>query len=372
MVFRWVFFAIISSFSNFKLQFNILIIILAFNKNIKKNTGKDLILQQFYGMFMKKVIHTLRNQLVTGVQLIVPVIFTIMALSIELTIPKQTDEPPLTLNLQPFGNGLTEMYTTGKTPSNLTLGVASRYEYTLANRNDIPLRVTTAPFDIAVVNQSKAIGIATFNKRYIIGLEMGQGMKDNESVTEIISYFNGQPFHSPAISLAYTMNAILKHATQDNILSITTINFPLPQSLSENTRGLFFSTLGTGFVVAFCVIFGMAFLIASFALFLIKERATGAKHLQRVSGVGTGAFWFSNFLWDMINYLIPVLLIIVVFAAFNTDAFVEDHRLGILFGLFLLFGWGSLPFVYIIQFVFKTPPAGLVAVSMLNILSGKI
>jgi hypothetical protein len=55
---------------------------------------------------MKKMIHTLRNRLVTGVQLSVPVIFTIMALSIELAIPKVKDEPPLTLDLQPFGNGL--------------------------------------------------------------------------------------------------------------------------------------------------------------------------------------------------------------------------------------------------------------------------
>jgi ATP-binding cassette subfamily A (ABC1) protein 3 len=70
--------------------------------------------------------------------------------------------------------------------------------------------------------------------------------------------------------------------------------------------------------------------------------------------------------------LIPVFLILIVFAAFNSDAFVKDHRLGLLFGMFLLFGWGSLPFVYVIQFVFKTAPAGMVAVSMLNILSGKI
>jgi hypothetical protein len=52
----------------------------------------------------------LGNRLVTGVQLIVPVIFTIMALSIELAIPKVKDEPSLTLDLQPFGNGLTELY----------------------------------------------------------------------------------------------------------------------------------------------------------------------------------------------------------------------------------------------------------------------
>jgi hypothetical protein len=45
---------------------------LAFNKDVKKNYGTNLIVQQFFGMFMKKMIHTLRNRLVTGVQLIVP------------------------------------------------------------------------------------------------------------------------------------------------------------------------------------------------------------------------------------------------------------------------------------------------------------
>jgi hypothetical protein len=51
-----------------KIQF---IYFLAFNKDVKKNYGTNLIVQQFFGMFMKKMIHTLRNRLVTGVQLIV-------------------------------------------------------------------------------------------------------------------------------------------------------------------------------------------------------------------------------------------------------------------------------------------------------------
>jgi hypothetical protein len=37
---------------------------LAFNKDVKKNYGTNLIVQQFFGMFMKKMIHTLRNRLV--------------------------------------------------------------------------------------------------------------------------------------------------------------------------------------------------------------------------------------------------------------------------------------------------------------------
>lgn len=36
----------------------------------------------------------------------------------------------------------------------------------------------------------------------------------------------------------------------------------------------------TGFVVSFHTMFGMAFLASSFVLFLIKERATKAKHCQ--------------------------------------------------------------------------------------------
>ncbi|XP_076108921.1 phospholipid-transporting ATPase ABCA3-like isoform X1 [Mytilus galloprovincialis] len=343
---------------------------IAFNKDVQKNHGIHLMVQQFYGMFIKKIIHTIRNRLVTGVQLIVPVIFTIMALSIELSVPKISDEPVLKMDLTPFGNGLTELYFSGASPTTFTTGVATQYKNLLSLRGDSPTSTNNGSFDDAILSKTKTVGIATFNKKYIIGLDMQQGIQGGNPVTEMTVYFNGQPFHGPSIAMAYTMNAILRHAMSLNNHSISTRNFPLPISLSENSRGIFFSTIGTGFTVAFTVIFGMAFLIGSFVIFLIKERASGAKHLQKVSGVGDGEFWFSNFLWDLINYLIPVFLIVIVFAAFNTDAFVKNHRLGLLFLLFLLFGWSSLPYVYVMQFLFKTAPAGMVAVSMLNILSG--
>ncbi|CAG2240533.1 ABCA3 [Mytilus edulis] len=343
---------------------------IAFNKDVQKNHGIHLMVQQFYGMFVKKIIHTIRNRVVTGVQLIVPVIFTIMALSIELSVPKISDEPVLKMDLTPFGNGLTELYFSGASPTTFTTGVATQYKNLLSLRGDSPTSTNNGSFDDAILSKSKTVGVATFNKKYIIGLDMQQGSQNGNPITEMTVYFNGQPYHGPSIAMTYTMNAILRHAMSLKNHSITTRNFPLPISLSENSRGIFFSTIGTGFTVAFNVIFGMAFLIGSFVIFLIKERASGAKHLQKVSGVGDGEFWFSNFLWDLINYLIPVFLIIIVFAAFNTDAFVKDNRLGLLFLLFLLFGWSSLPYVYFMQFLFKTAPAGMVAVSMLNILSG--
>ena len=47
-----------------------------------------------------------------------------------------------------------------------------------------------------------------------------------------------------------------------------------------------------------------ASLSASFAVFLVRERANKSKHVQTVSGAPPSAFWASVYLWDLINYAI--------------------------------------------------------------------
>ena len=47
-----------------------------------------------------------------------------------------------------------------------------------------------------------------------------------------------------------------------------------------------------------------ASLSASFAVFLVRERANKSKHVQTVSGAPPSAFWASVYLWDLINYTI--------------------------------------------------------------------
>jgi len=76
-----------------------------------------------------------------------------------------------------------------------------------------------------------------------------------------------------------------------------------------------------GFQIAFNLCFGMAFLASSFILFLVQERASKAKHLQFVSGVDPISYWTSCYLWDLINYLLPCVLLIILFAAFQESAF---------------------------------------------------
>ena len=44
-----------------------------------RNTGASLSLQQFRGMFVKRVIHSWRNRVLTISQILVPIVFTILA-----------------------------------------------------------------------------------------------------------------------------------------------------------------------------------------------------------------------------------------------------------------------------------------------------
>lgn len=330
-----------------------------------KNSGLVWFIQQFYAMLLKKIIHTARNRIVTAVQLIVPVVFTIFALSVEKTIPKQQDEPALLLDLSPFTNPVMSLNLQGgaNNISGAYLALTAADGYQIEN-SSLPQNA----FEDFLSSEAQKIGVSTFNKRYIIGLDMETFANQRIRVT---SFFNGQPFHSPAISLAYTMDVIMKSVT-DMTHSITTINHPLPRRIGDDTNGITAGTIGTAFIVAFCILFGMAFLTTSFIIFLIKEKASGAKHMQVVSGVKPLAFWSSTFLWDMFNYLVPVLLILIVFAAFQVEAYTGDDRLGLVFVLFLIYGWAVLPFVYILHYFFKTAAGGMVAVTMLNIITGNV
>ncbi|GAA6072669.1 phospholipid-transporting ATPase ABCA1 [Tachysurus ichikawai] len=94
----------------------------------------------------------------------------------------------------------------------------------------------------------------------------------------------------------------------------------------------------TDVVVAICVIFAMSFIPASFVLFLIQERVSKAKHLQFVSGVNPTAYWVANFTWDMCNYVVPCLIVIVIFLCFQQKAYVSPQNLPALVLLLVLYG----------------------------------
>lgn len=92
-----------------------------------------------------------------------------------------------------------------------------------------------------------------------------------------------------------------------------------------------------------------------------------------MSGLSSVTYWLANFVWDYINYLIPAILMVVTFAAFRPDAYYlgDPSRISLIFLVYILFGWASLPYTYVLHYLFKTPATGMVTITMINILTGK-
>ena len=117
------------------------------------------------------------------------------------------------------------------------------------------------------------------------------------------------------------------------------------------------------------MVFGMAFLASSFVVFVIDERSSKAKHIQRVSGVHLSSFWLSAFLWDMINYIVPCVLILILFASFQVPAY-QNENLPVVALLLLLYGWSIIPLMYLFSYFFKTATTGFVLTVLFNIATG--
>ena len=56
------------------------------------NTGMVLWIQQFYGLFVKRFLHSLRNWKAIITQLILPILFVIFGLVLVQTVPEVTSE----------------------------------------------------------------------------------------------------------------------------------------------------------------------------------------------------------------------------------------------------------------------------------------
>lgn len=53
--------------------------------------------------------------------------------------------------------------------------------------------------------------------------------------------------------------------------------------------------------VALCIVLGFSILPASIGTSVVRDRVTGAKRLQHISGLGYRTYWLTHFLYDMVG-----------------------------------------------------------------------
>jgi len=286
-----------------------------------KETGWKRQNIQLRAMFYKRLIHSVRNYALIFGQILIPVLFTILACLNFYDPPRVHRLPSLTLDLTHFKGSITP-YDINREIDNAQL-LASCYEVSVS-RHSTPVFINNEPNYSTMDAYLLTIG-KKHKHQYNWNYQIGATIVGSNTTLTIIGYYNNEAYHTIAISLSYLGNTLMQ-CFGNKEYQIETINHPLPKHSVErairpidDAIRIIAANKSLGFTV--CVSFGLAILSATFVVFLIKERKSGAKHSQLVSGVRLHNFWLATFLWDFVNYLIPCILIVVVIASFHTDGY---------------------------------------------------
>ncbi|NXB29189.1 ABCA1 protein, partial [Eulacestoma nigropectus] len=200
--------------------------------------------------------------------------------------------------------------------------------------------------------------------RFIEGLDARRNIK---------VWFNNKGWHAMVSFLNVASNGLLRArlppGTDPARFGITATNHPLNLTKEQLSEAALMAT-SVDVLVSICVIFAMSFVPASFVVFLIEERVSKAKHLQFVSGMKPITYWLGNFAWDMCNYLVPALLVILTFLCFQQESYVSSANLPSLVLLLLLYGWSITPLMYPASFLFSIPSTAYVALTCINLFIG--
>ncbi|GAB1598321.1 ATP-binding cassette sub-family A member 7-like [Argonauta hians] len=188
-------------------------------------------------------------------------------------------------------------------------------------------------------------------------------------------WFNNKGWASAPIYVNIMNNIVLRtslpHGSNVESYGITTINHPMALTKKQlNEENVVASVVDV--LIAIGVLFALSFVPASFTLFLIEERKTNAKHLQMVCGTNYKIYWVAAICWDMLNYCIPALLCILIFLAFDQQAYVSSTNLPCLIALLFLYGWAIIPMMYPFSRFFDIPSTAFVALSCTNVFLGTI
>ncbi|XP_068276846.1 phospholipid-transporting ATPase ABCA7 [Nyctibius grandis] len=200
--------------------------------------------------------------------------------------------------------------------------------------------------------------------RFIEGLDARRNIK---------VWFNNKGWHAMVSFVNVASNGLLRArlpaGADPALYGITATNHPLNLTKEQLSEAALMAS-SVDVLVSICVIFAMSFVPASFVLFLIEERVSKAKHLQFVSGMKPVTYWLGNFAWDMCNYLVPALLVVLIFLCFQQQSYVSAANLPALVLLLLLYGWSITPLMYPASFLFSIPSTAYVALTCINLFIG--
>lgn len=187
-------------------------------------------------------------------------------------------------------------------------------------------------------------------------------------------YFNTTVHHSlpmfNALMTEYKLRQIMGTSSNDHSSNapyyhLTAHSLPMSKSQEQDVQEIVSVFSSLMLLIPYC------FIAANFVVFLIKECASKAKHLQFTCGVNAYSYWLANLSWDMIMFFIICVLSMIVFAAFDNENFVGTvKRFFATACLLIFYGFSTMCLAYVLSYGFTSPTGGQLAIAGIMVFFG--
>uniref|UniRef100_A0A8C3HPH6 ATP binding cassette subfamily A member 12 n=1 Tax=Chrysemys picta bellii TaxID=8478 RepID=A0A8C3HPH6_CHRPI len=362
----------------------------------KRVTGLPLLLKKTTAVFIKRFHHTRRNLKGFFTQGILPVIFVTVAMGLSTLRTEVAEYPELHLSPSLYGSsGQADFF--GNFNETTDALVASMLSFPgtdntcLNERTIFKICFQTCPkidfspphkrtFSSRMIYNLTGHDVETYllatakdflQKRYggwSFGLPLTTDLKfdihpvpADRTLTKV--WYNPEGYHSLPAYLNSLNNFILR-ANMPKNESSKYGSHPYPGGQSKEQVML--SSL-LDILVSMSVLIGYSITTASFVLYVVKEHQTKAKQLQHISGISVTSYWVTNFIYDLVLFMVPVALSIGVISAFQIPAFFNDNNLVAVFLLMMMFGYATFSWMYLLAGIFKETGMAFIVYVSLNL-----
>ena len=343
-------------------------------------TGWPLVQSRAKGLLMKRWQNSLRDAKALLSQTLLPVAFVLLTMYCLARFGPDAPTPPIVLDTSLYGGcPLSSNEIPVYSVADLKLGNG---ELPAAGANDKIINLTTVSAFTSPqrsVGRPWCVGGMCSTPRnvtsYILQTTGGDDPRHGALTSAgrhhgrprpVSAWFNSLDSHALPISLSLANNMLLKKAVGAHA-QIQTVNHPTAGSTSMTLYYRFVLPIDETAVIM--ILISLSFIPASFAIFLVGERKANVKHLQIACGVTPLQFWGINFIWDMANYSLVALLVIIMFAWQGTEAY-SGANLPMMSGLIILYGWAMIPLTYLSTFYFREPSTAYIALVLGNMAIG--
>ncbi|GIY15238.1 ATP-binding cassette sub-family A member 17 [Caerostris darwini] len=189
---------------------------------------------------------------------------------------------------------------------------------------------------------------------------MAADFSSDANGTSVTAFYHNKAIHSPALSLLFAHNAILRSVTKSERRRFQIINHPL--QMKNHVAGIVSATnsLLSSFLVAQDLLLSVSIVMAGFMLALVRMRASYL--------MCRFYYWTLTFLYDFGLYLLACVLLLATFAIAGSYGSRDPDQLGRITLVLVVHGVVGLLFVYCCSFFPKSPATGYIFIFLYYIL----